>query len=149
HAITGQKGIVLNNDGTITGHLGSGVNMDTDTTVGQTTTIVNHGTIIGTGGFLNNDPSKPTDGDGIDVDGLLALDNYGTIRALGSDGVDRQEAITIGGGTINNFAGGLITSVQRAITVDDSGGGGGPNGANGSNGGNAWAPTTIYNEGKI
>jgi methionine-rich copper-binding protein CopC len=154
HGITGEQPITLSNDGIITGHLGSGVNMDTPSL--SLTKVTNHGTIVGTGGYLNGNPNSPVDGDGVDVDGLIALDNYGTIRATGVHVVDPntgevslQEAVTIGGGTINNYAGGLIVSFERAITVDDSGGGGGPNGSNGSNNGNAWAPTTIYNEGTI
>jgi autotransporter-associated beta strand protein len=154
HGITGDQAITITNAGSITGHLGSGINMDTPSL--SMTTITNTGTIIGTGGYLGGDPTMPVDGDGIDVDGLLTLNNHGTIQATGVHVVDPgtlqvelQEAVTIGGGTINNYAGATITSFERAITVDDSGGGGGPNDSNGSNGGNAWAPTTIYNEGTI
>src|SRR5262249_1267893 len=61
-----------------------------------------------------------------------------TVEAAGVhiDGI-LQEAITIGGGTITNHAGGIITSFERAITVDDS------------NLGNAFASTTIDNSGLI
>ncbi|WP_234686059.1 beta strand repeat-containing protein [Bradyrhizobium monzae] len=150
HGITGEQPINVYNEGTITGHLGSGINMDTPSL--SMTTVTNHGTIIGTGGYL---AGTAVDGDGIDVDGLLALDNFGTIQATGvhvveADGtIDLQEAVTIGGGTIINEAGGVITSFERAITVNDSDGTGGPNGSNGSNGGNGWAPTTILNWGLI
>jgi hypothetical protein len=45
HGITGNEPITVNNDGTITGQAGAGINMDT---AGTTTTIVNNsGTIIG------------------------------------------------------------------------------------------------------
>jgi autotransporter-associated beta strand protein len=150
HGITGEQAISVYNEGTITGHLGSGINMDTPSL--SMTSVTNHGTIIGTGGYL---AGVAVDGDGIDVDGLLTLDNFGTIQATGvhvveADGtVDLQEAVTIGGGTIINEAGGVITSFERAITVNDSDGTGGPNGSNGSNGGNGWAPTTITNWGLI
>ncbi len=127
HGITGKFAITVNNDGTITGQLGSGINLDT---VSGTTDVVNHGTISGTAGGTQ-------DGDGIDVDYLLNLDNYGSIQAFGISTGNLSEAVTIGGGTINNYAGGVIQSVQRAITVDDS------------NDGNAPAATTIYNEGSI
>ncbi|MGV7214747.1 beta strand repeat-containing protein [Bradyrhizobium sp. UFLA05-112] len=153
HGITGEQPITVYNEGTITGHLGSGINMDTPSL--SMTYVTNHGTIVGTGGYLGGDPSQAVDGDGIDVDGLLTLDNFGTIQATGvhvveSDGtVDLQEAVTIGGGTIINEIGGVITSFERAITVNDSDGAGGPNGSNGSNGGNGWAPTTIQNWGLI
>ena len=128
HGITGKFAITVNNDGTITGQLGSGINMDT---VSGTTDVVNHGTISGTSGGAQ-------DGDGIDVDYLLDLENYGSVQAFGiSTSGSLSEAVTIGGGTINNYATGLIQSVQRAITVDDS------------NDGNAPGATTIYNEGSI
>ncbi len=109
--------------------------MDTVSTSGPltffgTTTVVNHGTIEGNAG-------GSTDGDGIDVDYLLNLDNYGSVLATGTSTAGLSEAVTIGGGTVNNYAGGLIQSNQRAITVDDS------------NGGNAFGATTIYNEGTI
>ncbi|MET4390893.1 autotransporter-associated beta strand protein [Bradyrhizobium sp. F1.4.3] len=150
HGITGDQPVTVNNDGTITGDLGSGINLDTPSL--SMTTVTNHGTIIGTGGYL---AGTAVDGDGVDVDGLLTLNNFGTIQATGvhvieADGtVDLQEAVTIGGGTIINEIGGVITSFERAITVNDSDGTGGPNGSNGSNGGNGWAPTTITNWGLI
>lgn len=150
HGITGDAPVTVNNDGTITGDLGSGINLDTPSL--SMTTVTNHGTIIGTGGYL---AGVAVDGDGIDVDGLLTLDNFGTIQATGvhvveADGtVDLQEAVTIGGGTIINETGGVITSFERAITVNDSDGTGGPDHNNGGNGGNGWAPTTIVNWGLI
>jgi RTX calcium-binding nonapeptide repeat (4 copies) len=130
HGITGDNPITVTNDAgaTIVGHAGSGINMDTASDT--TTTITNHGLITGTS-------NGTTDGDGVDVDGLVAIDNYGTIQATGHTPDIRAEAITIGGGTVNNFAGGVIESSERAITVDDS------------NLGNAFAATTIYNEGTI
>ena len=138
HGITGNNPVTIGNDGAITGQLGSGINLDTGSST--TTTIVNtsHGVITGTA-------SGSTDGDGVDVDGLVNITNSGTIRALGhatsfvspDTSVPLNEAITIGGGTITNNAGGLITSDERAITVDNS------------SGGNAYAATTIVNHGTI
>lgn len=128
HGITGDAPITISNDagGSILGDAGSGINMDTASTT--TTTIFNSGLITGHADGIS-------DGDGIDVDGLIALTNYGAITTTGhSDGI-LAEAITIGGGSIANY--GTITSVERAITVDDS------------NLGNAFSPTTIYNEGTI
>jgi uncharacterized protein with beta-barrel porin domain len=127
HGITGTQPITVYNAGTITGLDGSGINLDSGPTT--TTSIENHGTIVGN--------LHTSDGDGIDVDGLVVINNYGKIQAVGVGTANLSEAITVGGGTINNFAGGLITSAQRAITVDDS------------NLGNAFAPVTIYNEGTI
>ncbi|WP_296707698.1 Hint domain-containing protein [Rhodoblastus sp.] len=127
HGITGIFAITIHNDGVIRGQLGSGVNMDTTT---GTTTVYNSGTITGNAGGA-------TDGDGIDVDYLLYLDNSGTVSATGTSGAGLSEAVTIGGGTIINEATGKIVSVQRAITVDDS------------NDGNAPAATAITNYGLI
>jgi len=131
HGITAAQGITVLNYGTIVGNDGGGLNIDT-TTNAQVTTVTNYGAIIGT--------AKSADGDAIDVDRLLTLNNYGTIKAVGTTaaGVDSlNEAVAVGGGTINNYVGGLIYSDQRAITVDDS------------SHGNAFAAVNIYNAGTI
>ena len=128
HGITGDNPFTLNNQGTITATLGGGLNMDTG--AATTTVIDNSGTITG-------NAAGTVDGDGIDVDELIDLDNHGLIQVFGTSSVSLSEAITLGGGTINNFTDGTIRSVQRAITVDDS------------NLGNAFAAATIYNEGLI
>jgi hypothetical protein len=127
HGVTGDYSITVTNSGTITGQLGSGINMDTTS---GTTYVTNTGTITGTAGGT-------TDGDGIDVDYLLNLDNSGTISAVGTSTGNLNEAVTIGGGVILNESSGKIVSVQRAITVDNS------------NDGNAYAATTITNAGLI
>lgn len=130
HAITGDQPITVTNDGTIIGKAGSGINMDS--AANTTTTVTNRGTITGTsvGG---------ADADGVDVDGLVSIDNFGTIKAVGlvnaANGLN--EALAIGGGFVHNEAGGLIISDQRAITVDDS------------NDGSAFAAMTIINDGTI
>jgi VCBS repeat-containing protein len=129
HAITGDQPITVTNAGIITGQAGSGINMDS--AANTTTTVTNSGTITGTsvGG---------ADADGIDVDGLVAIDNSGIIKAVGLvTGASLNEALAIGGGTVTNHVGGLIVSDQRAITVDDS------------NNGSAFAAITITNEGTI
>lgn len=127
HGISGKTPVTVTNDGTITGQLGSGINLDT---VGNTTSVTNTGTIAGTAGGT-------TDGDGIDIDALVSITNSGSILAVGTWSGGLNEAITVGGGTIVNQAGGVIRSVQRAITVDDS------------NLGNAFAATVIDNAGLI
>ena len=63
HGITGDDAITVYNTGIITGHLGSGINMDTPSL--SMTTVTNHGTIVGTGGYLGGDINQPVDGDGI------------------------------------------------------------------------------------
>ena len=93
HGITGDQPIAISNDagGSIIGDAGSGINMDTASTT--TTTILNAGLITGHADGIS-------DGDGIDIDGLIALTNYGAITTSGhSDGI-LAEAITIGGGSI-------------------------------------------------
>ncbi|MBR0858016.1 beta strand repeat-containing protein [Bradyrhizobium liaoningense] len=130
HGITGDQPITVANDGTIIGRSGSGINMDS--AAGTTTVVTNRGTITGTavGG---------ADADGIDVDGLVSINNFGTIKAVGLTGAANglNEALAIGGGFLHNAAGGLIVSDQRAITVDDS------------NDGSAFAAMTIINDGTI
>ncbi len=130
HGIAGKQNITVTNAGTITGVLGSGINLDT---LSGTTTITNQA-----GGTITGNAAGTTDGDSIDVDFLVNIDNAGTIRALGtSNSGSLTEALAIGGGTVVNRAGGLITSAQRAITADDS------------NLGNAFGATTIDNSGTI
>jgi len=143
HGITGDLGAsVVNEAGaTIRGRNGSGINFDTSGSAAPVS-IVNRGLISGEAQVTS---STDTDGDGVDVDGLVAIENYGTIQALGArgfkDGVltdpNISDAVSIGGGTINNYADGVIHSVQRGILVDDS------------EGGAAFAATSIYNEGEI
>lgn len=130
HGITGDQPITVNNDGTITGEAGAGINMDTAATT--TTSVTNRGTI--TGISVNG-----ADADGIDVDGLVSIDNFGTIKAVGLTGAANglNEALAIGGGFVHNEVGGLIVSDQRAITVDDS------------DGGSAFGVMTIVNDGTI
>jgi prepilin-type N-terminal cleavage/methylation domain-containing protein len=130
HGVTGDFPIAVINDAgaSILGQQGSGLNMDT--AADSIMTVVNHGNITGTATGSN-------DGDGIDVDGLISLDNYGTIRAVGHSADVINEALALGGGIVNNYAGGIIHSDDRAITVDNS------------DLGNAFGPSTIYNEGTI
>jgi hypothetical protein len=122
HAITGGPATniafttnVTNEIGaTIRGSNGSGINLDGFSGL-QTATIFNNGTIIGNG--------VTGDGDGIDVDGVLNLNNTGFIRSLNAVGVS-SEGITVGGGSIVNsgtieglVASGNTTSVGRGITL--------------------------------
>ncbi|HEY2757796.1 MAG TPA: hypothetical protein VGJ01_18870, partial [Pseudolabrys sp.] len=129
HGITAAQGITVFNAGTIIGNDGSGINIDS-TTNASVTNVTNRGTIIGT--------AKTADGDGIDVDRLLNLENYGTVKGLGiGGGGSFSEGLAIGGGTVNNYAGAVIFGAERAITVDDS------------SRGNAFAAVNIMNAGTI
>jgi Ca2+-binding RTX toxin-like protein len=130
HGITGKQNIMVTNSGTITGEAGSGINLDTTS---GTTTITNN-----VGGTITGTSVNGADADGIDVDNLVAIDNFGTIKAVGLvTGGSLNEALAIGGGSVHNEVGGLIVSDQRAITVDDS------------NDGSAFSAITITNEGTI
>ncbi|MBW8780943.1 MAG: PEP-CTERM sorting domain-containing protein [Verrucomicrobia bacterium] len=84
--------ITNNLGGTIQGDNGAGINID-GVNANEVVTIVNHGTITGTG--------VTADGDGIDVDGVVNLTNTGTIRSLNALN-DTSEGVTVGGGTITN-----------------------------------------------
>ena len=92
--------------GIIRGNNGSGINLDGLNAL-HTATIVNGGTITGTG--------VTGDGDGVDVDGLVNITNTGTIRsvnAFSATVVANSEGITVGGGIIVNSGTieGLVTA---------------------------------------
>jgi len=140
HAVTGKIGLTVINDAgaTLHGDSGSAVNVDNNATVAQTVFVTNHGTMIGDVNWYDSD----SDGDAIDADGLLQLDNYGIVEGLGANGThdggaNVSEGIAIGGGVVNNYAGATIYGYGRAFQVDNS--------AEGP----ALAATTIYNEGTI
>ena len=107
HGITGgavnggvlfTTSVTNNVGGTIQGLNGSGINLD-GFNANQTATITNRGTIIGNGTLSNSD------GDGIDVDGIVNITNYGIIRSVNANSTGltaRSEGITVGGGTITN-----------------------------------------------
>ncbi len=139
HAITGSGAITVINDagGLIVGHNGSAVNMDNGSSEAEAAHITNYGTMLGDSAGISD-----SDGDAIDVDGIVYLDNYGTVRGEGANGTHKGEAnvsegVAAGGGTIHNYAGATIYGYGRAIQIDNS-----------SNG-PAAAATTIINEGTI
>ncbi|WP_395752167.1 beta strand repeat-containing protein [Prosthecobacter sp.] len=142
---------VTNNvGGTITGINGSGINIDnfSSAAASSSANVTNYGTIAGNFDSAHYDVG---DGDGVDVDGITTLNNYGIIRGLsangtGSDGqTNHPEGVSIGGGTINNYSGAEITGGAldgmgiegHGILVDNS------------SSGNAFAATTINNSGLI
>jgi autotransporter-associated beta strand protein len=123
-AATAATGYTMNvtNDagGVIRGSNGAGINLD-GFNANQVATVVNRGSIIGTG--------VTGDGDGVDVDGMVNITNSGIIRsnnafsAAGS-GVAYSEGISAGGGTIVNagrieglVAAGNTNAVGRGITL--------------------------------
>ncbi len=139
HAVTGEAGITVSNaaGATMIGLNGSAVNMDNNGTLEEKAFITNRGTMEGRSAELDD-----SDGDAIDVDGLMQLLNDGRVAGLGAEGYHNgepnvSEGIAIGGGEIVNSAGGEIYGYGRAIQVDDS-----SNGA-------ALGVSTIVNDGLI
>ncbi|MBN9220879.1 MAG: autotransporter domain-containing protein [Mesorhizobium sp.] len=128
HGITGKQTLSVYNDvnATIIGNNGSGINYDT--VVGQEPVkVVNYGTIIGT---FNPDASYG-DGDGVDIDAIGHIYNYGSILGQGSNGTKvgdpgpaTSEGIAIGGGIIVNgdatHRNAVISGIDNGILVDDS-----------------------------
>jgi autotransporter-associated beta strand protein len=136
HGITGNNPITVDNAGTIIGHVGSGINMDIGSTT--ITTVLNEHTGVITGISVDGVQS----GDAVDVDGQIQLDNHGLIQALGTSSGHTSEGVTVGGGTINNYADGTIYSSERGITFD---GGGNLDGTNNPE----FVASMVYNEGLI
>lgn len=118
HGITTDLGATLVNYGQITGRNGSGFGSDGDGTV------INHGTITGAYSGLQANG----DGDGVDIDNIAHIENYGTIQGVGAGGVDKggfangSEGIALGGGYILNGKDALISGADSAILVDDGSG---------------------------
>jgi subtilase-type serine protease len=133
HGVTTDLGATLVNYGQITGRNGSGFGSDGDGTV------INHGTITGAYSGLQANG----DGDGVDIDKIAHIENYGTIQGVGAGGVDKggfangSEGIALGGGYILNASNALISGADSAILVDDGSGGSG------------LAATTLENFGTI
>ena len=121
HGFTTDLGATLTNYGQITGRNGSGFGSDGDGTV------INHGTI--TGAWSGLQPNG--DGDGVDIDKIAHIENYGTIQGVGAGGVDKNgfangsEGIALGGGYVLNAQGAMISGATSAILVDDGSGGSG------------------------
>lgn len=151
-SIAGRHGITGGNDdnpfsisvtnesaGAIEGVNGSGINIDG---AGSTATVVNRGSIVGRFDATRFDSG---DGDGVDVDGILDLDNAGLIRGIDASGGSNPEGVSIGGGTVVNRAGARIVGEG---TLDNGAKGQGLL-ADDSNGGSALAATQVVNSGLI
>jgi hypothetical protein len=124
--VTNQTGAFL------IGRNGSGVGSD------GTGTVVNRGTISGNWDGLAADG----DGDGVDIDLIGDVTNYGVIEGTGARGfhdgaVNTSQGVAMGGGRLDNKAGGVISGAQDGVLVDNS------------EEGPAFAPTIISNAGEI
>ncbi len=124
-------------DGTITGRNGSGVGS------GGNATVYNWGTITG----AIDSTSLRGDGDGIDVDYVLTLTNYGLIQGTGAKGYDaggrlnNSEGLAVGGGTFLNY--GTIRGAGAGIVVNND------SNPDNSRGGSAAASIVNYAGGTI
>ena len=98
--------VTNNAGGLIEGNDGSGINID-GFNANEMVTVINHGTIIGNG--------VTRDGDGVDVDGLVYINNTGTIESAHAYD-DNSEGITVGGGTIINS--GTIVGLNSSTNAD-------------------------------
>ena len=126
--------------GIIQGNDGAGMNID-GFNANETLTVFNIGTIIGSG--------NTGDGDGIDVDGLINLNNRGLIKSLNSFSSTtpgQSEGVTAGGGTIINsgtiegdVAAGNANAIGRGITIAGADTSGTPE--------PIYGPLTITNQG--
>src|SRR5262249_3120039 len=116
-----------------------------------TARIVNGREAIISGGVMGGAVAEG-DGDGIDVDGVIDLENYGSINGFGAvGGTNNAEGVAAGGGRVYNDRFGFITGSTRAA---DAPNGDATRAGNGiliddSNGGNAVAATTVINYGQI
>ncbi len=162
HGITGNSGanpytltVTNNGGGVISAENGSGINTDGPLDATNQVTVNNAQGATIQGGILST--TAMGDGDGVDVDGVLTLDNAGDILALGSKGAggdglpNNPDAIAMGGGSIINRATGRIIGSSLASDA--------PNGdttrdghgilVDNSSGGSAIAATSITNSGLI
>lgn len=111
--IDSATGVTVTNYGSVIGRNGSGFGSDGDGTV------INHGTITGAYSGLQPDG----DGDGVDIDHIAHIENYGIIQGVGAGGVDKNgfangsEGIALGGGYVYNAKGALVSGANNAVLV--------------------------------
>ncbi|MFO2465482.1 hypothetical protein OOJ96_16005 [Pseudomonas sp. 15FMM2] len=111
-----DQGTLLNY-GALTGNKGAGLKSKGDAIV------VNRGTITGADTWRPR--QNDGDGDGLDIDRIAHVYNYGTIEGTGANGKDKggtpnsSEGIAMGGGEIYNDQNGRIRGAHHGILVDN------------------------------
>ena len=131
HGVNTRREGELTNRGHVSGLNGAGFNSS------GTGKITNYGSITGDARTLD------ADGDGIRIIGNAEIYNVGEIIGKGSLGVDQyggahtSEGISIGGGTIFQYAKGTISGADHGIQVSDG------------NNDPAQRPTVLENHGTI
>lgn len=154
-ANVGPSALTLSNlAGTVRGLNGSGINLD-GVSLSVTANVTNAAGATIAGGVLA--AAAAGDGDGLDSDGILTLDNAGDVLGLGAKGIgsdggnNHPEALAIGGGTILNRATGRIVGSSLAADAPDGDATRAGSGilVDNSSGGSAIAKTTIDNSGLI
>ncbi len=135
NGIKATEDVTLLNTGGLTGHKGAGLKSKGDAVV------INHGII--TGADAQRPEQNDGDGDGLDIDKLARVHNYGIIQGTGANGKDKSgaantsEGIAMGGGEVYNYARGVIRGAHHGVLVDN--GDVGP----------AHGETLLINEGRI
>ncbi len=135
HGTTSDVDVNVTNEAgaLIVGRNGSGVGSD------GAGTVVNRGTIRGAHDGL----AANGDGDGVDIDNVAHVTNFGVIEGTGAAGVgsdglaNTSEGLALGGGVVDNKAGARVTGAATGMLVDNSSAGG------------ASAATKVTNAGTI
>ena len=115
NGIKATDDVALLNSGLIRGHKGAGLKSKGDAQV------TNYGII--TGADTQRPKQNDGDGDGLDIDKLARIRNYGIIEGTGANGADKNgapntsEGIAMGGGEIHNY--GVIRGAHHGVLVDN------------------------------
>ena len=115
NGIKATDDVELLNSGLLRGHKGAGLKSKGNAQV------INYGVI--TGADTQRPKQNDGDGDGLDIDKLARIRNYGIIEGTGANGVDKNgapntsEGIAMGGGEIHNY--GVIRGAHHGVLVDN------------------------------
>lgn len=115
NGIKATDDVALLNSGLLRGHKGAGLKSRGNAQV------INYGVI--TGADTQRSKQNDGDGDGLDIDKLARVHNYGIIEGTGANGEDKNgapntsEGIAMGGGEIHNY--GVIRGAHHGVLVDN------------------------------